>query len=694
LEQVQQNYGTGETSVEEVAIPALLPHGLLVANAFSLLSSGTERATTGIARRGLLGKALRRPDLVRKVLGALRREGLSETLRLVRTRLDQPAPLGYSSAGIVVAVADGVTEFRVGERVACAGQGYASHAGVVFCPRNLAAPVPEGVALEEAAFGALGAIALQGVRQSGAAVGETAVVIGLGLIGLLSLQILRACGCRVIGVDLDPVRVALAKRLGADEAVPRDGGVEAAVAALTSGAGADRVLLTAATPGNDPVELAATVARERAVVAVVGDVGLAIPREPFYRKELELRMSKSTGPGRYDPAYEERGLDYPLAHVRWTENRNLRAFLELLRDRKVATEPLVTHRFPLDRAAEAYEALRGGALGVLFSIAERHRRPLPPRPPSPAPPPVSRVGVAFLGAGAFAQSHLLPHARAFGAADLRTVVCATGLKAEHARARYGFRSGGTDPRAAIEDPSVQAVFIATRHDSHAELAAAALRAGKRVFLEKPVALTEAALREVEEAARAAGGGRLTVGFNRRFAPATAELRALLAGRRGPLVLQCRVDAGPLPRESWVLDPAAGGGRIRSEVCHFVDLLGFLAGERVERVHAAGARGGEPETVAVTLEMSGGSLGVLTYVTAATGGRRKELIEVFGTGIAARLDGFRAGGKGHAEEVRAFLDAVHRGEPSPVPEEEAFHATRAVFAILQSLRDAEPVRLLP
>lgn len=688
LEQVQQNYKTGETTIEEVAIPALLPGGILVANSFSVLSPGTERATTEIARRGIVGKALLRPDLVRKVLDALRREGLAETLRLVQTRLDAPAALGYSSAGTVVAVDEAAAGFRVGDRVACAGQGFASHAGVVFCPRNLAAPVPEGVPLEAAAFAPLGAIALQGVRRSGATLGDSVAVIGLGLLGLLAVQILKAAGCRVLGVDREEARADLARALGADAAVARSGAAEEAARAFAGGAGVDRVLLTAASADADPVELAAAIARERAVVSVVGDVALTLPREPFYRKELDLRMSRSSGPGRYDPEYEERGRDYPLAHVRWTENRNLRAFLELLREGRIRTEPLVSHRYPLERAADAYEALRGPALGILLAYGERHRKPLPP---SPAPPPVARAGVAFVGAGAFATRHLLPHARAHPWTDFRTVVCATGLKAEHARGRFGFRAASTDPRAAIDDPSVHAVFVATRHDSHAALAAAALRAGKRVFLEKPVAIRPGELDDVERAAREAGGGRLTVGFNRRFAPAAREMAAHLRGRQGPLLLDCRVLAGPLPKEHWLLDPEVGGGRLLGEVCHFVDLVCFLSGERVDRVYAAGVRAEGParDTLALTLELSRGSLATVRYETSLEGARAKETVEAFGAGVGARIDGFRRGGKGHAECVAAFLDAVHRGEPSPVPEEEAFHVSRVMFAAAGSLRDGEP-----
>lgn len=689
MDQVSQNYRTGEVSLEDVPIPALQPGGILVANAFSLISAGTERATVETARRTLAGKAASRPDLVRKVTRVLRREGLLETLRLVRDRLDLPAGLGYSSAGVVAAVAEDVTEFRAGDRVACAGQGYASHAAVVFVPRNLAARLPEGVPLDDAAYATLGAIALHGVRQAEAALGDVVLVVGLGLVGLIAVQLLKAGGVRVVGVDVLPARVGMARRLGADAALARDGDLRGAVDALTAGAGADRALLTAATRGSDPLLLAAELVRDRARIVAVGESGLDVPRDLFYRKELELRLSRSYGPGRYDPGYEEGGRDYPVGYVRWTENRNLSAFLDLLAARRVDVRPLTTHRFPLARAPEAYEALRDDALGILLEHGTQNRRESPAAPTRPPPPARDRIGVAFVGAGSFARAYRIPFVAEDLRAQLRAVVTSTGLKAQHAAKRFGFLEAATDPLRALEDPGVHAVFIATRHGSHADLAARALRAGKRVFLEKPLALTPEQLALVEGAVAETGGGRLTVGFNRRFAPATRELVAELSCRAGPLQIHYRVDAGALPAGHWLLDPAEGGGRILGEVCHFVDLAAFLCGERIRRVFCAGMPA-ERDSVAITMEMSGGSLATIQYVAHGEAGRSKEMLEVFGRGSSLRLDGFRHGGKGHAEAVRAFLDAAASGAPSPVPESESFHVTRVAFAIAESLRDGEPV----
>jgi len=716
MHQIQQNYRSGELDLVDVPMPALRPGGVLVANAWSLISTGTERNTVTTAKKSLVGKARSRPDLVRRVLQVARREGLLETYRMVRNKLDTPIPLGYSCAGFVVAVADDVDAFRVGDRVACAGTGYASHSEVVFAPKHLVARVPDGVGLDQAAYTTLGAIALQGVRQAEVALGDRVAVIGLGLLGQLTVQILKAAGCRVLAVDLAEDLVEKACAGGADVAVPRSADVERAVDSFTEGWGADQVILTASTASPDPVELAGAIARERARVVVVGNVNLDVPREPYYRKELDLRLSRSYGPGRYDARYEEQGIDYPLPYVRWTEGRNLASFLGLVEDGAIDTGLLTTHRFALEDAEEAYRLVTGEngerSIGILLRYAEAEEPPEAARAAnaSATPAPAARPGISFLGAGSFAQNFLLP--RLGEDVTRRVVVTATGLSARNTAEKFGFPDAATDPAAALEDDGTRAVFIATRHDAHADLAARALRAGKLVFVEKPLALSAGQLDLVRDAVAEAGAGRLMIGFNRRFAPAAVAARRALADRAGPAVVHYRVNAGALPRGHWLYDPVAGGGRILGEACHFVDLVTFLLDERIKRVFAAAVRSGDEqadqENVTVTLELAGGSLATVSYVATGDKSLPKEWIEVFADGRVLQIDDFASAtlfargrrsrlrlegkGRGHREEVDAFLAAVRAGAPLPVSDEDAFHVTEACLAVLESLRAGEPVPL--
>ncbi|MHC5031940.1 MAG: bi-domain-containing oxidoreductase [Planctomycetota bacterium] len=711
MHQLQQNFRSGDLDVVEVPLPALRQGGVLVANAYSLISTGTERNTVATAKKSLLGKARSRPDLVRQVLRVARREGLLETYRIVRNKIDTPIPLGYSSAGYVVGVAEEVDGFRVGDRVACAGTGYASHSEVVFAPKHLVARVPEGVDLADAAYTTLGAIALQGVRQADVSLGDKVAVVGLGLLGQLTVQILKAAGCEVLATDLAPDLVELARRAGADLALARDAGVERAVEVFSEGWGVDRVILTASTKSNDPVELAGEICRERGAVVVVGNMRLDVPREVFYRKELDLRLSRSYGPGRYDPRYEERGIDYPLPYVRWTENRNLGAFLGLLGEKKLDLGLLTTHRFDLDRAEEAYRLVTGEngerSIGILLSyrcdrdgIARRVETPA-------AAPPAAGIGVSFVGAGSFAQNFLLP--RLGKETALRCVVTSTGLSARTVSRKFGFSDAATDPEAALADAGTRALFVVTRHDSHADLVCRGLRAGKYVFCEKPLALGPEQLDAVRAAVDEVGYGRLMVGFNRRFAPAALAVRRALQDPSGPLVCNYRVNAGALPRDHWICDPEVGGGRILGEACHFVDLVVFLTGQRITRVFASGARDGGDDTV-ITLELADGSLATVSYLTNGDRGLPKEWLEIFSGGRVVQVDDFASAtlfahgrrtrlrlagkGRGHAEELSAFLGAVRGGTPVPSSEEEAFHVTEACFGVLESLRSGEAVTLPP
>jgi predicted dehydrogenase len=567
-----------------------------------------------LARKPLLAKARARPDLVRKVVESARKQGLANTLRKVQSRLETPIPLGYSSAGVVTEVGEGVTEFRVGDRVSCAGAGYANHADYSFVPRNLCVKVPQGVSWDGAAFATVGAIALQGVRQAAPGLGERVAVLGLGLIGQLTVQLLRAAGCRVLGFDPNPARAKLAAELGAHLVVSED--LESAAASLSGGSGMDAVIVAASTPSAGPLEQAGEIARLRGRIVVVGLVGMEIPRSLYYRKELDLRMSMSYGPGRYDPDYEEHGLDYPLPHVRWTAGRNLESFLELIADDRVRLGPLVSHRFAIDRAREAYDLISSGRepyLGVLLEYQAEESEPREARSVRlpRAAPSRGRVRVGVIGAGSFGQSVILPAIRRSGLADLVGIADARGMTARRVGEQYGSRFATSDAEEVLASEEVDGIFVLTRHHLHAPLVIRALEAGKHVSTEKPLALSVEELDAVA-AAREASRGDVMVGFNRRFAPLVAAIREHFGGRRHPLTLHYRINAGFLPPDHWVHDPVEGGGRILGEACHFVDLLQHLAGAPPARVHAEAIEGGghyrSDDNVCLTLRFADGSVG--------------------------------------------------------------------------------------
>ncbi|MGQ0703336.1 MAG: bi-domain-containing oxidoreductase [Gemmatimonadales bacterium] len=706
--QVLQHVGSGKLEVAEVPEPSLRAGGVLVRNTASLISLGTERSVVEFAAKSLIGKARERPDLVRQVLDKVRRDGIGAAWRTISSRLDRPVALGYSCAGRVLEVGAGADEYAAGMRVACAGQGYASHAEVVWVPRNLSVPIPEGVSDEDAAYVTAGAIALQGFRIADLRMGETAVVIGLGLLGLLTVQLLNASGCRVIGIDLDAGKVRRAKSLGVELSLDRSADVGSRVTDFTNGYGADGVIITAATESHDPIELAGELARDRGRVTVVGAVGMQVPRKRYYEKELEVRLSRSYGPGRYDPLYEEAGIDFPFGYVRWTERRNMAEFLRLVGEGKVTPARLTSHRFPISRALEAYalvsEARGQPVTGVVLTYPAGDRPSRRSIVTSAHPAAQGTLQIGFIGAGNFAQAVLLPELKRIGGVSLSRVVTANGASAKQVASRFGFRSAGTDPGEVFADPDIDAVIIATRHRSHAEFATQALRAGKAVLVEKPLAIDEAGLAGVVEAARE-NGRLLAVGFNRRFAPLAVELRAAFEGTRA-LSMVYRVNAGSLPPESWIQFPSEGG-RIVGEVCHFIDLLAFLSGERPVEVFAHGLSGPEVpcrDSLTASVRFTGGSVAALAYLT--TGDRRaaKERVEVFGSGQIAVLEEFRSvlitrGGrrrrrrllrpdKGFRGELNAFLRAVRTGAP-PISLESLIATTRATFAILTSLRTGTP-----
>ena len=700
MRQLFQDPKAGTIEVVELPEPAVQPGLLVVRTAFSVISPGTERSAVSAARDSYLKTARNRPDLVRRVVDGVRREGVLATYRKVQAKLGQPQALGYSSAGTVIAVGPGAGDvFRVGDRVACAGVGYASHAEVVAVPVQLAARVPDGVALDSAAFATMGAIALHGVRQAELNLGERAAVIGCGILGLLSVQLLRAGGVRVAAFDLDPALVEHARRLGAEcGATGASEDQVAAALAWTAGVGVDAAIVTAASTSDAPMVAAAGMCRDRGRVVAVGLVPFGIPREIAFAKELELRVSRSYGPGRYDPRFEEHGIDYPIGYVRWTETRNLEAFLALVADGAVQVGDLITHRTSLGAAPAAYDALVAGTGPRPLGMVIEYEPPPARRPPSPPPKPAAKpkgsgIGVGFIGAGAFARSTLLPLLAKRAGVDLRRVATARGLTAFDAQRKFGFAEIGTSAEEVLSDPAVDLVFIATRHDLHAALVARALAAGKHVFVEKPLALTEAQLADAERA-QAGSPGVLLVGFNRRFAPASRAVREVFASR-GPLAMTVRVNAGALPAGHWLNDPEHGGGRMIGEGCHFVDLLSYLAGDppiTAVRGAVVGARREVAEDFAVTVEFADGSAGQLLYTSQGDPALGKERVEVHGGGASAWIDDWTTGkilrggrksavpgsGKGHAEEIEALLDAVRAGGSSPVPFDVHARVTRATF----------------
>lgn len=708
MKQVVHDARTGALDVVEVSIPVLRPGGVVAQTAYSVVSVGTERQSIGLARKSLIGKALSRPDLTRQVLQKAQAEGISEAFRQAKARLDRPIALGYSSAGVVVEVGPGVDGLHVGDRIACSGLGFASHAEFVFVTQNMLAPVPEGVDLEEAAFAGVGAIALHGIRTGDVELGSRVVVIGLGLLGLIAVQALRAAGCHVFGTDLIPERVRLAQDLGAEGGAAIGEDVPGAVRAFTRGQGADAVLITASAPSDGPLVLAADVCRDRAKIVALGMIRLNAPRRAFYERELQLIVPRSSGPGVYDPRYETKGVDYPIAYARWTHRRNVEEFLTLVRDRRVDVRPLITHRAPIEDAVRAYDTMmkERDIIGLVFTYPGAVAPTRPARIPVSLPasarpaPRLDRVGVGLIGAGLFATGTLLPILRRMPDVRLRGVVTASGLTGRVQGERFGFEYASTEVSAILEDDQVDAVVIATRHGLHAQFASEALRRGKAVFVEKPPAISADDLRILTETWQESPG-RLMVGYNRRFAPLTREAGRRLDARPGAALVHCRVNVGGLPAGTWLLDPDEGGGIVIGEVGHFLDLFQFLCHSVPKTVQAGALPGEGPVTdFTTTIVMADGSVATLLYTAQGDRSIARERVEIFKGGLACVLDDFRSlvvaeGGRrqtirrrgvdrGHRDELRDFITAVRQGSPMPVQFEEYVATSRATFAILDAL----------
>ncbi len=618
MKQVLQNIKSGDLTLADVPPPALQPGGVRVRTAASLISAGTEKMLIDLGSKSLMGKAQARPDLVKQVLGKMQKEGIVNTLRNVQSKMERPMPLGYSAAGIVEAVGEGVFDLQVGDRVVMAGAGYANHAEVCFVPKNLVAKIPDGVSFEDASYSTVAAIALQGIRLAKPELGDNVVVIGLGLIGILTVQMLKANGCRVFGTDLDPKKVELAKKLGMDDGTA-GGDVAAAVERFTGGRGADHTLITAATKSNGPVELAGEITRRKGQVVAVGAVGMDIPRDLYYKKEIEIKISMSYGPGRYDASYEEGGIDYPYDYVRWTEQRNLEAVLDLMARGFLKVEPLTTHHFPIDKAIDAYTLIREGSepyVGIVLQYdVEREQGPVVRLKLDAAGTPRDALGVGFVGAGNYAALHLLPHLQKSAHVQMKGLVTATGLNAQQKADKFGFAYCTTDIQALLDDPDVNTLFVATRHSTHAEFAARALEAGKHVFVEKPLVTNEDELQRVRAALENTTGSALMVGLNRRFAPMVQTMKEALA--TGPKQMLYRVNSGYLPTSTWLHEAAEGGGMLVGEMCHFLDLMAFVSGEMPVKVYAQALALGradlsDMDNLTISVTFDGGSTGVLAY----------------------------------------------------------------------------------
>jgi predicted dehydrogenase len=654
---------------------------------------------------------------VRQVIDKVRTDGLLETYRTVRSRLDRFAPLGYSTSGVVLEVGEGVEEFSVGDQVACAGAGFANHAEIVFVPRNLVVKLPDGVTTSQAAYSAVGAIALQGIRRAELTPGETVGVIGLGLIGQLTVQILRAYGFPVLGLDIAADKVEEARQGGIEEAGVIDAqDIEALASSFTSGYGLDAVIITAATPDSGPIELAGQILRERGRVSAVGDVGLDVPRRVFYPKELDLRISRSYGPGRYDTSYEEHGIDYPLPFARWTEGRNMAEFLRLAGTGRVDIDRLTTHTFAVEQADEAYQLILDGPgdnrmFGVILEYpsgdAEPERRidlPVVQRKRK-----TGEVRVGLIGAGSFARGVILPALKAAGDVNVRAVSSAQGASARDLANSLGADYATSEYMEIVNDPNIDLIISAARHDVNNLVGVAALKVGKSVHIEKPLALTRDQLSNLVDAARTSSG-ILAVGFNRRYAPATLALKKHFAGRHTPLLMHYRVNAGFIPADSWVHDPVEGGGRILGEVCHFVDLLQHLVGAPPTRVSASrlqphGDAILADDNMAAIIEFADGSVGTIGYSALGADQQPKEFIDVMGAGRSALIENFRRLelygdrkpkktsnrlDKGHNAQFAALLTAVKGGGEPPIPFDQLVLSTVATMAIVESLQTGEPV----
>ncbi len=773
MKQILQSYKTGELWLAEVPVPVRKSAGIVIQTRNSFVSAGTERMLVDFAKKNIVGKALAMPDQVKKVIRKIKSEGIFSTLEKVQAKLDQPIPLGYSCAGIVKEVGRNVTGLSVGDRVACGGAGYANHSEYNYIPKNLVVKIPESVSFEDASCATVGSIALQGVRQCDLRLGENVCVMGLGLLGMLAVQMLKASGVRVIGFDPNRERCKLAQELGADLIVSSD--LEAACNEFSEGYGVDAVLITAATKSNEPVTVAGEICRMKGKVVVTGLVGMDIPRDMYYKKELDFKLSLSYGPGRYDPHYEEAGHDYPYGYVRWTEQRNIKAFLDLVASGAVTPSKLITHRFDIENALDAYALMLGKTnepyLGIILNysklkaqsskLKEREELSADERPSticrtygagrltqikkeerilylnSPTASPVthhsslkthhlSPITIGFIGAGNFTKGVLLPNLKKQSDIRLRGICTATGMNAAETGKKEGFEFATTDYTQILDDPYINTVFITTQHNTHARFIIEALKAGKNVFVEKPLCLTAEELKAICDMRYAicdenpasqipdptSQNPHLMLGYNRRFSPHAKFIKDYFQDRRTPMMVNYRVNAGIIPPDVWIQDPTVGGGRIIGEVCHFIDFASFVIGSEPVEVQAicvdtANASLVAEDNVSISIRYRDGSVAQILYVAVGAADLAKEYCEVFADESSAVMDNFcstlcmgKRGkkklkgkqSKGFSEELSAFFGAIQKGDPAPISFESLLNTTACTFSVLESLRCKKTVKI--
>jgi len=703
MKQVTQTLGNGEVLVQETPVPTLSDKFVLVKNRASVISAGTEKSKIDMGKKNLLQKAKARPDQVKQVLDKLKKEGWRKTLDTVKSRLNSPEPLGYSCTGDVLAVGGLVQGLRPGQRVACGGAGYANHAEVVAVPKNLVVPVPDNVTDGEAAFTTVGAIAMQGMRLAQPMLGETFLVLGLGLLGQIMVQLLKANGCQVIATDLDPKLVERAEGFGAIGAVA---GIEELCMNANAGAGVDGVLICAGTSSNQPIEMSGRVTREKGRVVVVGAVRMDIPREDYFKKEISVVISRSYGPGRYDPFYEEQGNDYPLGYVRFSEQRNMQSFLQLVSEKKVDVASLITHNFDIDQANDAYAIIEGEKkepyLGILLHYADIKRNATSITPAAAVPE--GKMGISFLGAGNYATASLLPKLKSDKRVSLQGIATASGRTATSHVQQFGFQYSADGIQSLIGQDN-HGLMITTRHDTHAEFVVQGLKANKHVYVEKPLAMSVAELLDIRDTYQQSEQASLMVGFNRRFAPSTQKLKAHFTDVSGPKVINIRVNAGTIDSDHWIQDPEIGGGRIIGEACHFIDLAACIAESPITRVSAFGASKPQVspilnDNLVINLEFADGSVANLTYTSEGNKGQNKERVEVFSAGKSGVIDDFKSlllyeqngalqkhnepqQDKGQADMLKAWLDACYSGQVA-VAFDSLFNASLATILAVESL----------
>ena len=703
MEQLTQKLGSGEMVIQELPMPQLTSGMVLVKNHYSLISAGTEGSTVKAARKSLIGKAKERPQQVKQVLEKLKQQGIVQTYRAVMKKLDAYSPLGYSSAGEVIAVADDVTEFKVGDKVACAGAGYANHAEIVSVPVNLCVKLSPDADLSKACYNTLGAIAMQGVRQADLRLGESCAVIGLGLIGQLACLELKASGVNVVGIDVSQAAVDNAKNCTDIAIVRNDPAIKDRILDFTDGQGVDAVIIAAATNSLDPVNFAGAISRKKGRIVVLGAVPTGFDREPdFYKKELELKMSCSYGPGRYDLNYEEKGLDYPLPYVRWTEKRNMQAFQKLLESGRINLSYLTTHEFKFEDAPQAYNLVLTHSepfLGIVlkYDIDKKHDvKTITTGSFSPE----SNVNVAFIGAGSYAQGNLLPNLPPVNAVGRVAIMTNSGTTSKRVAEKFKFAKCTSDINEILGDDKINTVFVATRHDSHAKYVLEALGAGKNVYVEKPLCLTLDELVEIEDCVAESGKG-VMIGFNRRFSPFAKFLKKKLGS--GKMSMIYRINAGSIPASHWIQDPTVGGGRIIGEVCHFVDLMTYMCGSNPVKVTASALpdAAGLNDSVNIIVDFANGSTGVIAYYANGSKSLPKEYFEAYHAGVTGIIQDYRRAevygrkvesmkkanqGKGQPEMMRVFFDSLADGS-LPIPMDQIFSVTKATFAVIESIRES-------